>query len=177
MAEEEEEKIWICRDYLRCTGCRRCEIACTLHHENKIWPEASRIRVFMLIPGVEIPHFCTQCTDYPCVESCPFDALSVDEETSAVLVDKEKCTACGVCIKACPGKVPHIHPKDNFILICDLCRGDPQCARVCNEAGYNALWVVKEKPATSHNLFARTPEELTRDVAENLYGEKAEELI
>jgi len=36
---------------------------------------------------------------------------------------------------------------------------------------------VKEKPATSHNLFARTPEELTRDVAENLYGEKAEELI
>ncbi|MFQ6095645.1 MAG: 4Fe-4S dicluster domain-containing protein [Candidatus Bathyarchaeia archaeon] len=174
---EDEEKLWISRDYLKCTGCRRCEIACTLHHEDQIWPEASRVRVFMLVPGVEIPHLCSQCTDYPCVESCPFDALSVDEETSAVLVDREKCTACGVCIKACPGKVPHIHPKDDYILICDLCGGDPRCVRACTEAGYNALRVVVEKPLISHNLFARTPEELTRDVAENLYGEKAEELI
>jgi Fe-S-cluster-containing hydrogenase component 2 len=175
--KDDEEKTWISRDYIRCTGCRRCEIECTLYHENQIWPEASRIRVFMLVPGVEIPHFCTQCTDYPCVESCQFDALSVDAVTSAVIVDKEKCTACGVCINACPGKIPHIHPRDNYILICDLCGGDPKCARACTEAGYNALWVVKEKPSLSHNLFARTPEEFTLDIAENLYGEKAEELV
>jgi len=47
----------------------------------------------------------------------------------------------------------------------------------CTEAGYNALQVVEEKPSISHGLFARTPEDLTRDVAENLYGEKAQELI
>ena len=173
----EDERIWITRDYLKCTGCRRCEIVCTLHHERQIWPEASRVRVFMLVPGVEIPHVCTQCTDYPCVDSCPYDALSVDEGTSAVSVDKEKCTACGACITACPGKVPHIHPRDDYVLICDLCGGDPQCAKACTEAGYNALRVVKEDRYISHNLFARTPEELTLDVAENLYGEKAKELI
>lgn len=174
---EDEEKLWISRDYLRCTGCRRCEIACTLYHENRIWPEASRVRVFMLVPGVEIPHLCTQCTDYPCVESCSYDALSVDGRTSAVLVDQEKCTACGACIRACPGKIPHIHPRDDYVLICDLCSGDPQCVRVCTEAGYNALRAVKEERYISHDLFARIPEEITRDVAENLYGEKAKELI
>ena len=173
---DSEERIWITRDFLKCAGCRRCEIACSLDHEDQIWPEASRIRVFMLVPGVEIPHFCSQCTDYPCVEACSFDALSVNEETSAVEVDREKCTACGLCIKACPGKIPHIHPKDGYVLICDLCGGDPLCAKACTEAGYNALQVVKEKPGLSHNLFARMPEDLTRDVAENLYGEKAKEL-
>jgi len=173
----EDERIWITRDYLKCAGCRRCEIACTLHHERQIWPEASRVRVFMLIPGVEIPHLCAQCTDYPCVHSCPYDALSVDEGTSAVSVDKEKCTACGACITACQGKIPHIHPRDDYVLICDLCGGDPQCAKACTDAGYNALRVVKEDRYISHNLFGRTPEELTLDVAENLYGEKAKELI
>jgi len=171
------ERPWISRDFLKCTGCRRCEIVCTLHHENKIWPEASRVRVFMPVPGVEIPHLCVQCTDYPCVESCPFDALSVDEETSAVLVNREKCTACGVCIKACPGSIPHIHPEEGYVLICDLCGGEPKCVEACVEAGFNALRLVREKPSVSHNLFARRPEDLARDVAENLYGEKAEELI
>lgn len=172
-----EEKLWITRDYLKCSGCRRCEIACTLFHEGRIWPEASRVRVFMLIPGVEIPHLCAQCHDYPCIESCPFDALSVNEETSAVLVNREKCTACGLCIEACPGKIPHIHPRDEYILICDLCNGDPQCVKVCTEARYDALQIVEEKKSFSHKLFAKTPKQLTEHVAENLFGEKAKELI
>lgn len=171
------EKPWIARDYQKCSGCRRCEIACSLTHEGQIWPEASRIRVFMLIPGVEIPHFCAQCPDYPCVTSCPVGALSVNKRTSAIAVDREKCTACGACIRACPGNIPHLHPRDEYILICDLCGENPQCAKVCTEAGYDALRLVKERPWPSHKLFARTPQELTKDLAENLYAEKAKELM
>ena len=171
------EKPWIVRDFLKCSGCRRCEIACTLFHEGQIWPEASRVRVFMLVPGVEIPHLCAQCHDYPCVASCPFGALSVNPETSAVSVDREKCTACGICIKACPGNVPHIHPKNKYIVICDLCGGDPQCVKACTEAGYDALRLIKEKPSFSHKLFARTPQQMTKDLAENIYADKAKELI
>jgi len=42
----------------------------------------------MLVPGIEIPHLCTQCPDYPCVDACPVDALSINKETEAVIVDK-----------------------------------------------------------------------------------------
>ncbi len=171
---------WIVRDYLRCSGCRRCEIACSLHHEGKIWPEASRVRVFMLIPGVEIPHLCSQCVDYPCIDSCPVTALSVNEKTSAVLVDKEKCTSCGLCIDACPGQIPFLHPGDNKAVICDLCEGDPECSKVCMSARFDALRAVKEGigwgGGLSKKLFAQIPEVLTKDVAANLFGDKAKEM-
>ena len=171
------KEIWIARDYLRCTGCQRCEIACSLHHEDWMWPEASRIRVFMPFPGVEVPHFCAQCDDYPCVESCPVEALSVDEDTTAVLVDNEKCISCGKCIAACPGHVPFLHPGDNKAVICDLCGGDPECVKVCVEAGYNAIYVVKEKQSVHRKLFATHPVEVAKDLAVNLFGEKGEEVI
>jgi Fe-S-cluster-containing hydrogenase component 2 len=84
---KKKEPIWIAREFPKCSACRKCEIACSLAHENRIWPEASRVRVFMLVPGLEFPHLCAQCEDYPCVESCPFKALSISKRTGAVLVD------------------------------------------------------------------------------------------
>ncbi len=40
----------------KCSGCRLCEIACSLEHEGIIWPEASRIRIFELLPGgINVP--------------------------------------------------------------------------------------------------------------------------
>jgi Fe-S-cluster-containing dehydrogenase component len=141
------------------------------------------VRVFMSIPGAEVPHLCTQCSNYPCVASCPFKALSTSEKTGAVIVDKEKCTACGICIKACPGNVPHMHPNKKYIVICDLCDGDPECAKVCTRAGYNALTKSTRTSAPSsmgvslsYDLYAKNPEETTANLAVNLYGEKGEEL-
>jgi carbon-monoxide dehydrogenase iron sulfur subunit len=171
-----EELIWIARDFSRCSGCRKCEITCSLFHENRIWPEASRIRVFMLVPGAEFPHFCTQCEDYPCAEACSVKALSISPKTGAVLVDEEKCTGCGKCIEVCPGRIPHMHPTENHILICDLCGGNPQCAKVCQEGGWNALKKVS-RGSYARKPYARTPEEITRDLVTRLYGEKGKELI
>lgn len=168
--------IWIARDFSKCSGCRRCEIACSFLHEGKVWPEASRIRVFMLLPGVEIPHFCVQCEDYPCVEACPVKALSISDETGAVIVNNEACVGCGNCIKACPGAVPHMHPEKGVILICDLCGGDPKCVKVCREGGWNALAIVA-RGDQAYKIHARAPEDITRDLAAKLYGEEAKELI
>jgi Fe-S-cluster-containing dehydrogenase component len=171
-------KIWIARDYLKCSGCRKCEIACSLYHENKIWPEASRIRVFMLVPGAEVPHICVQCNDYPCVNSCPTKALSVNSKTGAVLVDETKCTGCGICIDACPGRVPHLHPERKRILICDLCDGKPECVKVCREGKWNTLSIVKRRGSDeSLRAYSRTPEEITHELVINLYGEKGEEVL
>lgn len=169
-------RIWIMRDYIRCSGCRRCEIVCSLSHEGKIWPEASRIRIFAPFPGLEVPHLCTQCDDYPCVKACSADALSVDEKTGAVIVDREKCTGCGACIESCPGKIPYMHPTENYAVICDLCGGKPKCVEVCAEAGYNALRLTDD-PGIHKKAHAVEPEVIAKDLAVNLFGEKGEEVI
>ncbi len=168
--------IWISRDYAACSGCRRCELACSIHHDGWMWPEASSVRVFMPFPGVEVPHLCAQCQDYPCVEVCPVDALSTDS-LGAVIVDREACTSCGLCIKACPGQVPTLHPGDNKANICDLCGGDPKCVDVCVEAGYNALTIVDEGPSIHRKLYSRHPVETAKDLAVMMFGEKGEEVI
>ncbi|PMB74097.1 oxidoreductase [Candidatus Bathyarchaeota archaeon] len=176
MASEEKQLIWIARDLSKCSGCRKCEIACSLFHEKRMWPEASRIRVFMLAPGIEFPHFCAQCEDYPCVQACSVNALSVSKETGAVIVDSDACIGCGKCIDACPGRIPHMHPRENKILICDLCRGDPQCVKACQEGLWNVLRVVP-RGSYSYKLYARTPEETARDLAVKIFGEKGERYI
>jgi len=130
----------------------------------------------MLVPGAEVPHFCAQCEDYPCVEACPEDALSISKETEAVIIDRAKCTACGLCIKACPGRIPHIHPTDKYAVICDLCGGKPRCVEACRKGEWNVLKTVTRKDR-SYKVYARTPEEITRDLVVNLYGEAGEEVI
>lgn len=147
-----------------------------MHHERRIWPEASRVRVFMRVPGVEFPHLCAQCHDYPCIASCPVGALSIDRRTSAVIVDRDACTSCGECIQACPGRVPFLHPGDKKATICDLCDGDPQCAKVCTEGGWNALRIVKRGESHSYKLYARKPDEITKDLVTIIYGEHGEGL-
>jgi Fe-S-cluster-containing dehydrogenase component len=141
-----------------------------------MWPEASRVRVFMLVPGAEVAHLCTQCSDYPCVSNCSQNALSVDDTTGAVIVEDENCNSCGVCIRACPGEVPHLHPEGDRIVICDLCGGDPECAKVCVEAGYRALYKGTRTSSKNYDLYAVKPEDITKNLVINLYAEKGEEL-
>ncbi len=177
MSQPVTTRVWIGRDYAKCSGCRLCEIACSLHHEGKIWPEASRIRVFMEIPGAEVAHLCTQCSTYPCVKACPFKALSTNEETGAVIVDNSKCTACGLCIRACPGKVPHLHPDRKRIVICDLCGGSPKCAEMCTKMGFNTLTTLPRTPNISYDLYAKPPKEIAENLAYRFFGDKAKELV
>jgi carbon-monoxide dehydrogenase iron sulfur subunit len=126
----------------------------------------------MLVPGVEIPHLCFQCENYPCVEACPVAALSVSSQTGAVKVDASKCTACGLCIVACPGRVPHIHPERNHVLICDLCDGKPKCVKACKEGRWNALVSTQRGKVVSRRAFAKTPHALTLEVARRILGEE-----
>jgi Fe-S-cluster-containing hydrogenase component 2 len=142
-----------------------------------IWPEASRVRVFMLVPGAEYPHLCSQCHDYPCVKSCPVNSLSIDEATSAVIVDRETCTSCKACVEACPGRVPFLHPGDNKATICDLCGGDPQCVKICQGGNWDVLRTVEREENYSFKLYARRPEIVTKELVTIIYGDVKRELI
>ncbi len=51
---------------------------------------------------------CIECIEEipcnPCETSCPQGALSVGSPiTNLPVIDREKCTVCGLCIPACPG--------------------------------------------------------------------------
>ncbi|MGL5912955.1 MAG: RnfABCDGE type electron transport complex subunit B [Bacteroidales bacterium] len=46
-----------------------------------------------------------------CAVSCKFDALYIDEQTKLPVVNEDKCTACGACVKACPKFIIELRKK------------------------------------------------------------------
>ena len=111
------------------------------------------------------------------MKSCPTEALSVSKRTAAVLVDNKKCIACGKCIDACPGRVPHMHPKDKHIVICDLCDGDPECVKTCREGSWNVLRTVERHGETAYRLYSRKPIDVARDLGARFYGDHGAEYL
>ena len=89
---------------------------------------------------------------------------------------KNECGDCQKCIDACPGRIPHMHPAEERVLICDLCNGDPHCVKVCQEGGWNVLKKVSRRNRP-YKLYARKPEEITKGLATKFYGEKGGELM
>jgi Fe-S-cluster-containing hydrogenase component 2 len=69
-----------------------------------------------------------------------------------------------------------MHPTEKHILICDLCNGDPQCVKVCQQGSWNVLRVV-EKEDHPYELYARKPEEITKDLAAKIYGEIGDQYL
>ena len=55
------------------------------------------------------PSGCLRLGD--CVNVCKFDALHIDPETGIPVVDEDKCTSCGACVKMCPRQLFEIRPK------------------------------------------------------------------
>lgn len=47
-----------------------------------------------------------------CVTVCDFDAIHIDNERKLPVVDQEKCTACGACVKICPKHVIELRTKN-----------------------------------------------------------------
>lgn len=45
-----------------------------------------------------------------CVNVCQFDAIQI--ENGIAVADKEKCKACGMCVKACPKNLIHMIPYE-----------------------------------------------------------------
>ena len=128
-------------DSAKCSGCRACQVACSLNlfQENNPKKAALRVIAHFPDPGVFELKVCTQCGE--CAAVCPTMAIHQDER-GAYYVANAECNLCGACEPACPEGVMYVMPEyAEHSWKCDLC-GD--CVAVC---GTDALWVAEFQPA------------------------------
>jgi carbon-monoxide dehydrogenase iron sulfur subunit len=119
-------------NYEKCTGCRACELACSVFHAGVSNPARSRIKVIKWEwEGRYVPMSCQQCEDAPCQAICPVKAISRNEELNRVMVDYDTCIGCRMCVAVCPFGAMRFDELDKKVIKCDLCDGDPQCVRFC----------------------------------------------
>jgi carbon-monoxide dehydrogenase iron sulfur subunit len=137
----------------KCTGCRLCEMVCSVSHDGASNPSRSRIKVMKWeAEGLYIPMSCQQCQDAPCMIICPVRAISRDETLSRVMVNHNKCIGCRSCVAVCPFGAMNFSGLDRKVFKCDLCDGDPQCVRFCDVKAVD--YVDPERVSTSKKRAA-----------------------
>jgi anaerobic carbon-monoxide dehydrogenase iron sulfur subunit len=128
----------------KCTGCRSCELACSFAHFKEFSYELSAIRVIKEEERARnYPILCRQCENPPCAAACPTEALVKNEENGWVMFKEENCNQCEKCLEACPYEAIFFNAARNTIIKCDLCGGDPACAKICSPEALE--WIKKYK--------------------------------
>jgi Fe-S-cluster-containing dehydrogenase component len=131
MAAQSDNKVLFV-DFEKCTGCRTCEVACSLRNEGICNPALSRISIVKWEEmGIDVPMVCQQCENPPCRAVCPMEAGYRDEETGALVIDYDVCIGCRSCVTACPFGALVVHPHTGKVMRCTLCDGDPTCVKYC----------------------------------------------
>ncbi len=129
-------------DLDRCIGCFACEAACKM--ENNVPLGTYYNRVLSIGPVGKFPNLkqyflptvCQNCREAPCVKVCPTGA-SYKTEDGQVLVDKEKCIGCRMCMSACPYGARSFNAETKVVEKCTLCRHltdkgeEPACVKSC----------------------------------------------
>lgn len=121
-------------DFDKCTGCRLCELVCSVMHDGVSNPARSRIKIVKWeADGIYVPMICQQCEDAPCQNACPVGAIHRDPDIGFLSVDHNICIGCRTCVGVCPFGAMNYNMTDKKVFKCDLCGGDPQCVRFCEE--------------------------------------------
>jgi anaerobic carbon-monoxide dehydrogenase iron sulfur subunit len=116
----------------KCTGCLQCELACSFVQTGTFQPSRSVIRVYIFDEQASYsPYTCFQCDEAWCMTACPVNAIALDSTTGAKVVMDNVCVGCAVCTIACPYGTVFYNPETHKAFKCDLCGGDPACAKAC----------------------------------------------
>jgi anaerobic carbon-monoxide dehydrogenase iron sulfur subunit len=140
----------------KCTGCRRCEMVCSVYHDDVVNPSKARIKVEKWEwEGLYIPMTCRQCVDAPCMNVCPVKAIYRDEAQARVHVDHDICIGCRSCVAVCPFGAMNFNTDTKKVFKCDLCSGDPQCVRFCDMKAVDYLEPGKESVSKKREAAER----------------------
>jgi Fe-S-cluster-containing hydrogenase component 2 len=116
-------------DVDKCTGCRMCEMACSLEKEGECGRIYSRIKVIKMENGTDVPIVCLQCEDAVCEDVCPAHAISKNMN-GTIIINYEMCVGCKMCLSLCPLGAISLDQKRKVVK-CDLCGGEPKCVMFC----------------------------------------------
>ncbi|MDR1015122.1 MAG: 4Fe-4S dicluster domain-containing protein [Coriobacteriales bacterium] len=125
-----------------CIGCHSCQVACKDVHRLEVGENFRHVTTYTTgsYPDVGMYHVsiaCNHCVVPACLAVCPVGAISKDEETGVVLIDKDACIGCKTCISACPYEQPVFLEKEGVVFKCDSCihlrKNDemPACVGTC----------------------------------------------
>jgi carbon-monoxide dehydrogenase iron sulfur subunit len=129
----------------KCLACKSCEIACALaHSKSEVLEEAvaesprpQRMVTVEAAGEFGVPMQCRHCEAPPCVEICPTGAVQRQSEQGPIVVEKQLCIGCKLCILICPFGVLRIGPEGRAVIKCDMCferieKGqEPACVEAC----------------------------------------------
>ena len=130
-------------DNRKCIGCHACTTACKSEHQtpvgvNRTWVKQVEKGVFPKTRRLFSVMRCNHCTDAPCVEICPTEALFFRDD-GIVDFDKDRCIGCKSCMQACPYDALYIDPETHTAAKCNYCAHrvdvglEPACVNVCPE--------------------------------------------
>ncbi|MCB0686445.1 MAG: polysulfide reductase NrfD [Saprospiraceae bacterium] len=130
-------------DNRKCIGCHACTTACKAEHQvavgvNRTWVKQVEKGTFPNTRRLFSVMRCNHCTDAPCVEICPVEALFFRED-GIVDFNKDRCIGCKSCMQACPYDALYIDPDNHTAAKCNYCANridlglEPACVNVCPE--------------------------------------------
>jgi len=132
-----------------CTGCRNCELACSVKHTHSFNPARARIQIIKEEPSnIVLPVVCLQCEVPLCKDACPTGAI-MENDVGNLTVNKDICIGCYNCVTACVFGGIAVDPVTRKVVKCDMCNGDPACAKACE---YHAISI---RPATYEGATER----------------------
>lgn len=130
-------------DNRKCIGCHACTTACKSEHQvpvgvNRTWVKQVEKGTFPDTRRLFSVMRCNHCTDAPCVEICPTEALHYRPD-GIVDFDNDRCIGCKSCMQACPYDALYINPENSTAAKCNYCAHrvdagiEPACVVVCPE--------------------------------------------
>ncbi len=97
-------------DQSRCMGCNACTVGCKDWNQLNPGPVNWRTQETHEVNGGFFPLSmgCNHCEEPACVAACGFNAITKDDESGIVTIDRNKCQNLQACITACPFAKPQI---------------------------------------------------------------------